>query len=135
MKPVSGKSSIRHCWSICRELNNWIEIMFAWTVPPSRQKRGSVIGPAPMDHGRPDTDGSAGNTAGALVVVLLGANIHDSVPPSVLLRNRWVVERTFAWLEQMRRFATWYERRIDIHYVFTLLGSSLICFKRLTKQF
>ena len=50
-------------------------------------------------------------------------------------RHRWVVERTFAWLEQMRRLTTRYERRIDIHYAFTLLGCSLICFKRLKRQF
>ena len=50
-------------------------------------------------------------------------------------RHRWVVERTFAWLEQMCRLATRYERRTDIHYAFTLLGCSLICFKRLTRQF
>lgn len=42
-------------------------------------------------------------------------------------RHRWVVERTFAWLEQMRRLATRDERRTDIHYAFTLLGCSLNC--------
>ncbi|CAM0555328.1 hypothetical protein EHLJMEHL_04917 [Vreelandella titanicae] len=35
----------------------------------------------------------------------------------------------------VRRLATRYERRTEIHYVFTLLGCSLICFKRLTRQF
>ncbi|MDT0500768.1 IS5 family transposase [Halomonas sp. PAR7] len=50
-------------------------------------------------------------------------------------RHRWVVERTFAWMEQMRRLATRYERRVDIHEAFTLLGCSMICFKRLMRAF
>lgn len=50
-------------------------------------------------------------------------------------RHRWVVERTFAWLDQMRRLATRYERRTDIHYAFTLLGCSLVCFKQLKSRF
>ncbi|TLF47279.1 hypothetical protein FEI13_16070 [Halomonas urmiana] len=50
-------------------------------------------------------------------------------------RHRWVVERTFAWMERMRRLATRDERRADIHEAFTLLGCSMICFKRLMKAF
>ncbi len=50
-------------------------------------------------------------------------------------RHRWVVKTTFAWLDQMRRLATRYERRTDIHYAFTLLGCSLICFKQLKSRF
>ena len=52
-----------------------------------------------------------------------------------LYRYRHLVENAFAWLEQMRRLATRYERRTDIHYAFTLLGCSLICLKQLTRQF
>ncbi|MGN6485670.1 MAG: IS5 family transposase [Thermomicrobiales bacterium] len=43
-------------------------------------------------------------------------------------RHRWVVERTFAWLNRSRRLAIRYERRIDIHQAFTTLGCCLICF-------
>ncbi len=50
-------------------------------------------------------------------------------------RHRWVVERTFAWLGRMRRLATRYERRVDIHYAFTLLGCSLICLNKLQGRF
>lgn len=44
-------------------------------------------------------------------------------------RHRWVVERTMAWLAQMRRLTVRYERRADIHQAFLLLGCSLLCFK------
>lgn len=50
-------------------------------------------------------------------------------------RHRWVVERTFAWLGRMRRLATRYERRVDIHYALTLLGCSLICWNKLQGKF
>ena len=39
-------------------------------------------------------------------------------------RHRWVVERTFAWLNGFRRLAIRYERRADIHYALTVLGWS-----------
>ncbi|MBA3825916.1 MAG: transposase [Ktedonobacterales bacterium] len=44
-------------------------------------------------------------------------------------RHRWVVERTFAWLNRFRRLVVRYERRADLHLAFTLLGCSLICFR------
>ncbi len=46
-------------------------------------------------------------------------------------RYRWVVERTFAWLNQFRRLAIRYERRADIHHAFLTLGAALICFRSL----
>ena len=42
-------------------------------------------------------------------------------------RHRWVVERTFAWLNRFRRLAIRYERRDDIHQAFLDLGCALIC--------
>lgn len=42
-------------------------------------------------------------------------------------RNRWVVERTLAWLANMRRLSQRYERRADIHLAFHILGCCLIC--------
>nr|WP_156955118.1 IS5 family transposase [Polaromonas glacialis] len=50
-------------------------------------------------------------------------------------RHRWVVERTLAWLARMRRLSIRYERRIDIHYAFTSLACSLICFNALSGKF
>ena len=40
---------------------------------------------------------------------------------------RWVVERTFAWLNQFRRLRVRYERRADIHLAFPTLDCILIC--------
>jgi transposase len=40
---------------------------------------------------------------------------------------RWVAERVHAWLHQMRRLRTRFERRGDIHQAFLTLGSALIC--------
>ena len=46
---------------------------------------------------------------------------------SGLGRWRWVVERTFAWLNQFRRLRIRYEKRGDIHEGLLLLGCVLIC--------
>ena len=35
---------------------------------------------------------------------------------------RWVVERTFAWLNQFRRLRVRYEKRADMHLAFLTLG-------------
>jgi len=54
---------------------------------------------------------------------------------SGLGRYRWVVERTFAWLHQMKRLLVRYERRADMHEAMLALGCCLICFRRLTNSF
>ncbi len=46
-------------------------------------------------------------------------------------RHRWVVERTFAWLNHFRRLRVRDERRADIHQAFLTLGCALVCFKAL----
>ncbi|MBB3172872.1 transposase [Endobacter medicaginis] len=50
-------------------------------------------------------------------------------------RHRWVIERTFAWINRFRRLVTRYERKSDIHHAFTALACSLICFNRLQEEF
>jgi transposase len=50
---------------------------------------------------------------------------------SGLGRQRWVVERTFAWLHQRRRLHVRYDRRADIHEAFLALACCLICWRRL----
>lgn len=50
-------------------------------------------------------------------------------------RYRWVVERTFAWLNQMKRLAVRYERRADIHDALLTLGCAVICFRHLEAGF
>jgi transposase len=56
-------------------------------------------------------------------------NIEDG---SGLGRWRWAMERTFAWLNQFRRLRTRYDKRVDIHEAFLLLGCVLICWKFLS---
>jgi transposase len=51
---------------------------------------------------------------------------------SGLGRWRWVVERTFAWLNQFRRLRVRYEKRADIHEAFLSLGCALICWNFLS---
>jgi transposase len=51
---------------------------------------------------------------------------------SGLGRYRWVVERTFAWLHQLKRLHIRYDRRADIHEAFLALGCCLICYRRLS---
>ena len=41
--------------------------------------------------------------------------------------ERWVVERTFAWLHNFRRLRTRYERSAELHLAFMLLGCAVIC--------
>jgi transposase len=48
---------------------------------------------------------------------------------SGLGKQRWVVERTIAWLHQYRRLRVRYERRDDIHEALLAIGCSLICLK------
>ena len=52
---------------------------------------------------------------------------------SGLGRWRWVVERTFAWLNQFRRLRIRYDKRVDIHEAFLSLGCALICWHSLRK--
>ena len=52
---------------------------------------------------------------------------------SGLGRRRWVVERTFAWLNQFRRLRVRYDKRADIHEAFVSLGCALICWRALRK--
>ena len=50
-------------------------------------------------------------------------------------QHRWVIERTFAWLNRFRRLTIRYERRLDIHHALTAIACSLICFRALQGWF
>jgi IS5 family transposase len=50
-------------------------------------------------------------------------------------KHRWVVERSFAWLNRFRRLTIRYERRADIHYALTSLACSVICLRNLYRRF
>jgi transposase len=52
---------------------------------------------------------------------------------SGLGRWRWVVERTFAGLNQFRRLRLRYDKRADIHEAFLSLGCVLICWQSLQR--
>lgn len=51
---------------------------------------------------------------------------------SGLGRERWVVERSFAWLHNFRRLRIRYERRAELHLAFMQLGCAVICQRALT---
>ena len=53
---------------------------------------------------------------------------------SGLGQQRWVVERTIAWLHQYRRLRIRYERRDDIHEAFLAIGCSLLCLNLLQEE-
>lgn len=44
-------------------------------------------------------------------------------------KHRWVVERTFAWINRFRRLAIRYERHADLYCAFLILAAAIICFK------
>ena len=46
-------------------------------------------------------------------------------------RERWVVERTFAHLHNLRRLRIRYERDDQLHLAFMLLGRAAVCQRRL----
>lgn len=50
---------------------------------------------------------------------------------SGLGKQRWVVERSFAWLHNFRRLRTRYERRAELHLAFMQLGCAVICMRAL----
>jgi transposase len=47
-------------------------------------------------------------------------------------KHRWVVERTFAWINQFRRLAIRYERHADLYRAFLMLAAAIICFRAIT---
>src|SRR5215218_6592339 len=54
---------------------------------------------------------------------------------SGLGRERWIVERTFAWLHHFKRLRVRYDRRAEMHEAFLALGCCLVCFRRLQRSF
>ena len=52
---------------------------------------------------------------------------------SSLGKERWVVERTFAWLHNLRQLRIRYERRPELHLAFMRLGCAVICQRMLSR--
>jgi transposase len=46
-------------------------------------------------------------------------------------RNRWIVERTNAWIQNFRRLTIRYERRIDIYRSLVHMGCALIVLRKI----
>lgn len=102
-------------------------------VPPLQGKRG-------RPRRRPDC--VLGDRAYDAEAIRQGLRVRHSLPliavrrtkhGSGLGRFRWVVERTFAWLNQFRRLRVRYDKRADIHEAFLSLGCALICWHALRK--
>jgi transposase len=98
-------------------------------IPPLQGKPG-------RPRHRPDCLlGDRGYDAEAIRQGLLARHIipflakRNTEHGSGLGRRRWVVERTFAWLNQFRRLRVHYEKRADIHEAFLSLGCALICWR------
>jgi len=98
-------------------------------IPPLQGKRGRA-------RHLPDCVlGDRGYDAEAIRKGLLARHIipflakRNTEHGSGLGRWRWVVERTFAWLNQFRRLRVRYEKRADIHEAFLALGCILICWR------
>ena len=79
----------------------------------------------PTKGGRPRVSDRA-----CLTCILLILRINHG---SGLGRWRWVVERTFAWLNQFRRLRLRYDKRADIHEAFLSLACALICWQSLRR--
>jgi len=69
-------------------------------------------------------------TRGILPLLAMRRTTHGSG----LGRWRWVVERTFAWLNQFWRLHVRYDKRAEIHEAFLSLGCALICWQALRKR-
>jgi putative transposase len=57
----------------------------------------------------------------------------DTQKSFVVLARRWVVERTFGWLNNFRRLSKDYEFRTDSSEAFIFLAASLLLITRLAK--
>jgi IS5 family transposase len=49
-------------------------------------------------------------------------------------RHRWKVERTLAWLAQLRRNTVRHERPVDLHLASTTLTCAIICNKQISRS-
>lgn len=56
---------------------------------------------------------------------------NDSLKQFVVLPKRWIVERTFSWLNRNRRLSKDYERKIESSEAFLYLSMSILMLKRL----
>jgi len=60
---------------------------------------------------------------------------HETDHGPGLGRYRWIVERTFVWLQQFNRLLVRYDQRAESHEAFLALVCCLVCFRRLRRSF
>jgi transposase len=89
-----------------------------------RQRAERLLADRGYDH---DKYRRALRARGVKPVIARRASAHGSG----LGRERWVVERTFAHLHNLRRLRTRYERDDGLHLAFMLLGCAVVCQRRL----
>jgi len=120
-----------------------LERMAAWGGGFPIEVDGEIVGAVGVS-GAPTVQNDVDCTRAALAVVSDAESIRRglrarNIVPFLAKRNtehgsglgrwRWVVERTFAWLNQFRRLRARYEKRADIHEAFLSLGCALICWR------
>ncbi|HJZ72356.1 MAG TPA: transposase [Vicinamibacterales bacterium] len=65
---------------------------------------------------------------------LASADAPAKIRASGRVRRRWVVERTFAWLNPLRRLRVRYDKRAEIREAVLSLGCVPICWHALRKS-
>jgi len=112
-------------------------IPLAWTVTGG--KRSDVTQILPLVDSVPPVRGkSAGHGVGATSANAgLAAEIarRQTNHGSGLGRYRCLVERTFAWLHNIKRLLVRYDRRHEIHEASLAIARCLVCFRRLGQSF
>jgi transposase len=126
-------SGIPLAWSLTGGNRNDVTqlIPLLEAVPPvaglpgrPRRRPASVVGDRGYDH---DKYRRLLRARGIEPVIARRQTEHGSG----LGRVRWVVERTFAWLHNLKRLLVRFERRADMHRALLALGCCLVCFRRL----
>ncbi len=60
---------------------------------------------------------------------------NDQLKMFVVLPKRWIVERTFSWLNRNRRLSKDYERKIESAEAWLYLSMSILMLKRFKTNF
>jgi transposase len=105
-------------------------------VPPIRCRRSGD-----GDRDRGGGRGSCSPTAATTTTSTATGRAPRGITPRIARRGvahgsglgkqRWVVQRSFAWLHAFKRLRTRYERRADIHLGLLQLACALICYRQL----
>lgn len=104
-------------------------------VPPVRGKRGRPRRRPEKLHGDKGYDYPECRkalTKRKIKVRLARRGIESSTR---LGRYRWVIERTFSWLNRFRKLRVRYERKAAMYEALTLLGCCLICHRMLVGRY